>query len=381
MELAADHDTAGLRVSAAFALLLASAAGVLPPLLARGSAGVDGASASAAPPALRLKAFAGGVMLSLSVLHVIADSFERLGELSEYPWAGIAVLAGILFMFFVERATLDTLAALEAEARGGGKGTGGAKKSSGAGSEWEVSLAHGGARRPSPVRARGAGADGAGEDGGARGAGAGAAREDEEAGAQQPPAHAPHAHAHAHGHGLLLAHPAARKLAMAHLLEVSVLVHSLIIGADLGVSAAPRSEVAGFAAVLGVHQFFEGVSLGSVIADLGTSAPFQRKAALAAAFCCTTPVGVLLGVFVAARVGAGADGVGAGGPAQHALALAGALDGITGGMLLHMTLTTFIGEEFARPELAAPDRRQLRSEMYALLLLGVAFMAILAAWA
>jgi hypothetical protein len=50
-------------------------------------------------------------------------------------------------------------------------------------------------------------------------------------------------------------------------------------------------------------------------------------------------------------------------------------------MLLHMTLQTFIGEEFARPELALPERKQLRHEMYGLLLAGVAFMALLAAWA
>jgi hypothetical protein len=50
-------------------------------------------------------------------------------------------------------------------------------------------------------------------------------------------------------------------------------------------------------------------------------------------------------------------------------------------MLLHMTLQTFIGEEFSRPELALPERRRLRGEMYALLVLGVAFMAMLALWA
>ena len=50
-------------------------------------------------------------------------------------------------------------------------------------------------------------------------------------------------------------------------------------------------------------------------------------------------------------------------------------------MLLHMTLQNFIGEEFGRPELALPERRGLRQEMYALLVCGVAFMAVLAAWA
>jgi zinc transporter 1/2/3 len=331
----ADGATAALRVTCALALLVASAAGVLPPLLARG--GASDAPLSNTPAAMRLKAFAGGTMLSVAVLHIIADSFERLGELYEYPWAGVAVIVGILFMFFVERMTLDTLASLEGvKSNGGSKGNGG----------------------------------------GLHGAGASrAADSDEESGGPKRGPTAPaHGHAHAHAPGLLLAHPAARKLAMAHLLEVSVLVHSLIIGADLGASPAPRAEVLGFAGVLGVHQFFEGVSLGSVIADLGPSAPYERKLALAAAFSATTPLGVLLGVALAGAV----EGAGAG---SHARTLAGALDGVTGGMLLHMTLQSFISEEFSRPELAAPERKQLRTEMYALLVTGVSFMGLLAAWA
>ena len=120
----ADGATGSLRVTCSFALLLASAAGVLPPLLMRG-VGPD-ASVTNTPGAMRLKAFAGGTMLSVAVLHIIADSFKRLGEQYEYPWAGVAVVAGILFMFFVERATLDTLAGLEAgKTNGGSKGNGG----------------------------------------------------------------------------------------------------------------------------------------------------------------------------------------------------------------------------------------------------------------
>jgi zinc transporter ZupT len=277
--------TGGLRVTAAFALLAASAAGVLPPLLVPSAA--DGSPAGGTPSALRLKAFAGGVMLSLAVLHVIADSFERLSSLSDFPWAGVAVIFGILFMFFVERMTLDTLAALEAEVRGG-KANGGSK-------------GNGGGREHADEESGGAGAA-----------------------AKRPAPPPPHAHAHGHAHGLLLAHPAARKLAMAHLLEASILVHSVIIGLDLGVSAAPRADVIGLTAVLGIHQFFEGISLGSVIADLaGASA--RRKLALAAAFSCTTPLGVLAGVALAA----GVAGAGEGG-APRALALAGTLDGVTG---------------------------------------------------
>ena len=350
----ADGATGSLRVTCALALLFASAAGVLPPLLVRGG-GAD-AAVTNTPGAMRLKAFAGGTMLSVAVLHIIADSFERLGEQFEYPWAGVAVVAGILFMFFVERATLDTLAGLEA-----GKGNGGSTGNGG-----------GNAHASGAPRA----GDAAGAWLGASDAALAACGDEEAgtAGAKRAAAATPHAHLHAHGPGMLLAHPAARKLAMAHLLEVSVLVHSLIIGADLGASPAPRAEVIGFAAVLGVHQFFEGISLGSVIADLGASAPYARKLTLAAAFSATTPVGVLIGLALANSV----EEAGAGG---HAKTLAGALDGITGGMLLHMTLQSFIGEEFSRPELNTPERRPLRNEMYGLLTLGVLFMALLAVWA
>jgi len=356
----ASGSEASLRITCAFSLLFASAAGVLPPLLVRG--GSADAAAASTPAAFRLKAFAGGTMLSVAVLHIIADSFERLGELYEYPWAGVAVVVGILFMFFVERLTLDALAVLEAaKSNGGSKGNGGS----------HGPAAHGAA---APRAAEAAGTRRVASDA------ALAACSDEEAGAVAK--HAAHAHTHAHAHtpGLLLAHPAARKTAMAHLLSVSVLVHSLIIGADLGASPAPRAEVIGFAAVLGVHQFFEGVSLGSVVADLGPATSFARKMALAAAFSATTPLGVLLGVALASSVeSAGAES--ADSRARAAKTLAGALDGVTGGMLLHMTLQSFIGEEFSRPELATPQCRQLRNEMYALLVLGVSFMALLAAWA
>lgn len=297
----------GARLACAVFLLLASAAGVAPPLLARSPA--DGSSTGSTPAALRLKAFSAGVMLALAVLHVIADSFARLAASSgAVSLAGCAVLGGFLFSFFADRLALD---ALEGAARGS-KGSGGC------------------------------GSDDEGRPG--------------------------HSFGHSHG-ALLLAHPAARKLATAHLLEASVLVHSVIIGADLGASPAPRSEALAFAGVLAVHQLFEGAALGAVVADTGTSA--RRKVMLAAAFCLTTPLGVLLGVALAAT----AEDEAAGARREH---LAGLLDGVTGGMLLHIT-HGLLGEEFGRSDLV--DRPRLRAEMYALVLAGVGTMALLARWA
>lgn len=301
-----------LRLAAAAFLFLASAAGVLPPLLA-GSAGGDAHVVGAA----RLRAFSAGVMLSLSLLHLCADSFARLAEVSSFPWAGVAVLSGILFLNLVE---LFALEVSDAKNTRGSKGTGGEGSDDG---DPECS-----------------------------------------AEAQELPALAAHAHGHSHGSAVLLtASPGGRKLLTAHLLEASVLVHSLVIGCALGVSDAAASRVAAMAGVLALHQFFEGCALGSIIADLGAAMPFRRKLSFAAAFCATTPCGVLLGVLAAPRAGEEHRGAGL---------VAGALDGVTGGMLLQMSMS-MLGEELK------PGVR--RRELVACLLAGCVFMAVLAIWA
>jgi hypothetical protein len=52
-----------------------------------------------------------------------------------------------------------------------------------------------------------------------------------------------------------------------------------------------------------------------------------------------------------------------------------------GGMLLYMTLITFIGEEFTRSDLHTPQLRGLKYQMWALLVCGAAAMALLGIWA
>jgi len=52
-----------------------------------------------------------------------------------------------------------------------------------------------------------------------------------------------------------------------------------------------------------------------------------------------------------------------------------------GGMLLYMTMITFIGEEFTRSDLLTPKLRGLKYQMWALLVLGAAIMSLLGIWA
>jgi hypothetical protein len=320
-----DESTVPLRVAAAVLLCFASLAGVAPPLVYRAAA-LDGHSTLAT----QLKAFGSGVVLSLALLHLVSDSFARLSPLAEFPWAAAAVACGMLFMFAVE--TFPTL--LLAPPRP--KGNGGSHSKGNGGDAVELVEAV------------------------CIDSGAAAAAQTH--------------HAHSHGALLLQATTSSRQVT-AYMLEASVLCHSLIIGADLGVSTESNSKVAGLTAVLAVHQFCEGLSLGAVIADAGAAIPPRKKVIFALAFCCTTSIGVLVGLLITASSGPLAQQTG--GASHLGDVVAGALDGFTGGMLLHMSFGPLIADDFARPETSTRAKLQMFGYMCG----GCLLMAGLAVWA
>lgn len=144
-----EGSTLGMRISAGVLLFFASAGGVCPPLL-RGPASGDFEHGKGP---MRMKAFAAGVMLGLAIMHVIADAFSDMSQLmarlstaalsnstepppgssnslhvrinhlvpvcptrQEYPVAGLFVIGGLLFMFFVENVGADVLASMNTHA-------------------------------------------------------------------------------------------------------------------------------------------------------------------------------------------------------------------------------------------------------------------------
>lgn len=233
------------RVAAALALLVAGAGGVAAPLLHRAPDGPGGWASS-------LSSFSAGVMLSLALLHLLADAQTLLLGVSPFPLAGLFAGVGILSSLAVDALNSDVSHALDG----------------------------------APPAAHHAGSDAEEACG--------------DAGGDAPASSILHEtakpHAHAHDAYPLLAAPGAKKLATAHLLEGSILVHSLVIGLNLGAAPGTVTSVSAFAAVLCVHQLFEGASLGSVLAGLGATVPHKRKLVLAGAFAAATPAGVLAGV-------------------------------------------------------------------------------------
>jgi len=245
-------------------------------------------------------------MLSLAFLHLLADAFARLSAY-EYPWAAACAMLGLLFMLGIDAFSADVA---EAARR---------------------------ARRIEP-----------GEKG-----------SDEES-----------TEIHGHAHFAPSVSAFSKKALTAQLLEWSVLIHSLIIGADLGVQTA-GSGLAALTLVLAVHQLFEGAALGSVVAACAELSPAHR-ARLALAFCCTTPAGVLVGIWLSSRGGA---------DSPHAAPLAGVLDGLCAGMLLQMSMA-LLADELGRPELLHEGgSTSLKRELFALACLGCLGMGVLAVWA
>ena len=246
-------------------------------------------------------------MLSLALLHLVADSFARLSELGEYPWAALCTLAGLVLMLCIDAFGEDVANASQRAARG-------AK----AGSDDDIELHQ--------ERHHGGGG-------------------------------------HSHTAFLPSAQPFSKRALTAQLLEASVLVHSLIIGADLGVQ---QGGVWLLTLVLAVHQAAEGAALGAVVADCGPSLSTRHRLQLGAAFCLTTPAGVLPGLALSG------SGQGMGGAAGVG---SGVLDGLCGGMLLQM------GTALLLEELAGAAETRERQTLFSLFAVGAAVMAVLAVWA
>lgn len=227
-----------------------------------------------------------------------------------------------------------------------------------------------------------------------------------------PAASAQHGHSHAHGALVLSLDSEAaapsekeaakmrRRLMTARLLEVSIVVHSFIIGLNLGTtlpgedhheehhdtssvtttevhtevedeSMALRATVA-LVIVLCFHQFFEGIALGSYIAELRNGASVITKVVMSAIFALTVPAGTWIGIGVTSAYSS---------ETQTAFWVTGTLNALTGGMLLYSALITFMAEEFSRDDVGGAAGRRLKRQMYSLMLFGAACMALLGIWA
>ncbi|GLJ17946.1 hypothetical protein SUGI_0315040 [Cryptomeria japonica] len=306
-----------LRIGALISILIASAIGVSFPII--------GKSYKALRPQRDIffivKAFAAGVILATGFVHVLPDAFESLTSecLKENPWAKfpfagfISMVAAMLTSVIDYSATAfyERIARTEQE---------GHKQDHDSTDHHDNGVTH------VPV------------------------------------------HSHVHTHEELEAgNTKLRQRVVSQVLEVGIVAHSVIIGIALGASEVPCT-IRPLVAALTFHQFFEGMGLGSCIAQGG----FKMKAAsfMALAFSFTTPVGIVVGIGISSTYNENS---------QTALVVQGLFDAASSGILIYMALVDLMAADFLTPRMRKNPGLQMWC--YAALFLGAGAMALLAVWA
>lgn len=371
-------DAAALRLKmvAVASILVAGAAGVAIPLVARKRRGGSGSGAGGGGTFVLAKAFAAGVILATGFVHMMHDAEEKFADpcLPSTPWRRfpfpgfVAMLAalGTLVVDFVgtsfyerkHRRDEEDASAAAAAARDESEATrfllddgvpssriAAAAVSGGDEKQDAMHIigirAHAAAHRHSHAHGHGACDGGAVFDG--------------------------HGHGHEHGHADEEGPSQSRHVVVSQILELGIISHSVIIGLSLGVSQSPCT-IKPLVAALSFHQFFEGFALGGCISE----AQFKNFSALLMAFffAITTPAGITVGAGIASFYNPNSP---------RALVVEGILDSMSAGILIYMALVDLIAADFLSRKMSCNPRLQVCS--YVALFLGAMAMSSLAIWA
>lgn len=158
-----------------------------------------------------------------------------------------------------------------------------------------------------------------------------------------------------------------RQYVTAYTMELGCIFHSIIIGVGVGVITNDRQLVITLMIALAIHQGLEALALGSVLAI--TSFPWIKKVLMLFLYTITTPIGIAIGISIASSYDP---------TSTTSMAIQGTFNGVSSGMLIYIGMYQLIAEEFSREDLLV--RPKLRYSMYAALLLGGACMCILGIW-
>ncbi|KAF9968302.1 high-affinity Zn(2+) transporter zrt1 [Mortierella alpina] len=174
---------------------------------------------------------------------------------------------------------------------------------------------------------------------------------------------------HAHGLTLLQCGPGVSTKVSTYMLEAGITLHSVFIGISLGVLAG--SEFLAMTIAICFHQFFEGIALGSRIADL----TFRRRlmpVLLVAIFALITPVGIAIGMGM--RTSYRANSV-------ENLIIMGVCNSIACGVLIYTAYVTLLGGDILYSERFRAESRANKASYLVAVWLGAIAMAVIALWA
>eukprot|EP00595_Chromulina_sp_UTEXLB2642_P000438 CAMPEP_0196762366 /NCGR_PEP_ID=MMETSP1095-20130614/1785_1 /TAXON_ID=96789 ORGANISM="Chromulina nebulosa, Strain UTEXLB2642" /NCGR_SAMPLE_ID=MMETSP1095 /ASSEMBLY_ACC=CAM_ASM_000446 /LENGTH=242 /DNA_ID=CAMNT_0042113063 /DNA_START=49 /DNA_END=777 /DNA_ORIENTATION=- len=149
------------------------------------------------------------------------------------------------------------------------------------------------------------------------------------------------------------------------IMEISIAVHSIIIGFDYGTLGSSDSGTLRALIIAFVfHQFFEGISLGTAVVEV-KGIKLSTVIVFSLIFALTLPFGVLLGTYTTQNA--------------SSETITGVCNALAAGSLIYTGLIEMIAEDFNNPDLK--KNPLLKFQMYTALCFGSFCMALLAYWA
>ena len=329
-----------LRISSVFILFFVSLLGMVAPFIyAASMRGGDDSPANrlkiSESEALRIaRAFAEGVMMGIGFIHLLNDGVGKLSEVSlDYPALGYTLATvGAMVVLGFEQIALTLINQIKTDEEP-------PKKAIGDKEHVEFGVA---------------GADKSNED----------------------HDYNTHEHAHAdHPVSMISGTMSMSVIVKAYMMELSIAVHSVVIGVALGSMAGKENEQPLQALLIGVcfHQFFEGLGLGTVVDQARIELGKAKVILFALTFALTVPMGVFVGILITD------DQSLEDGPTVDETYTAGCLNSIAAGIVIYVALVEMVVDDFQAASIAG--NISLKLKMFVALIIGNLAMAVLVIWA
>lgn len=281
-----------------------------------------------------IKMFSAGIILSLSLVHIVPDSINDLNNITDYPLGGTMILIGVLFLVIIENLSHSLFT----------------KKNDNL-----LDNIHGHNDHPIDHKSI--------EDSSVN-------------------------HSDDHNHvcinNLNISNLAcipdnnyntnASSQLILYIFEFACIFHSFIIGLSLGLMT-DQDDIKKLMIALLFHQMVEGMSLGAMI--LLSKTKKLKSFIFIASYSLMTPLGITTGLIIEKSSISYDDDLS---NSNNWIIARGCLLGISAGMLIYISLIQIILEELSKKELHTRDSIPKKIYMYLAILLGAAIMCIIALW-
>ncbi|KAH4203711.1 hypothetical protein HBI04_020110 [Parastagonospora nodorum] len=177
-------------------------------------------------------------------------------------------------------------------------------------------------------------------------------------------------HGHGHAHGVAREPtPMEEKINVMNL-EAGIIFHSILIGITLVVSG-DNFFITLFIVIL-FHQMFEGIALGTCIAELPRAAAnTMQKCIMAGTFALITPIGMAIGIGVLKKFN---------GNDPSTIVAIGTLDALSAGILAWVGIVEMLARDWMQGKLLNAGVVRTVCAMFALIC-GLILMSVLGKWA